>query len=86
MIDTEGYKKINSWAQRTKLRVDIGEWKEATQYWGYTQSVVLRETCNVDFYNILTKRECSEFYHLLTENVQSIDEGTHSHAQYHIIR
>ncbi|KAH0945124.1 hypothetical protein HN011_002202 [Eciton burchellii] len=76
MVDTEGFKKIDAAAQRTKNRIDIGEWKEATQYWAYTQSIVLIETCNVDFYNILTKKHCSQLYNLLTKNVQSIDEDT----------
>jgi hypothetical protein len=91
MVDTEGFKKIDAAAQRTKNRIDIGEWKEATQYWAYTQGIVLIETCNVDFYNILTKKHCSQLYNLLTKNVQSIDEGAHtvtysiiSHAKYYL--
>jgi len=87
MVDTEGFKKIDAAAQRTKNRIDIGEWKEATEYWARTQGVVLKETCNVDFYNILTKKECSQLYNLLTrKNVRSIDGGMHSHVQYQIIR
>ncbi|KAL6263526.1 hypothetical protein P5V15_006315 [Pogonomyrmex californicus] len=56
MVDTEGFKEIDAAARRTKDNVESGRWVEATSSWSNTQGVVLRETYNVDFYNILTKR------------------------------
>ncbi|RLU26384.1 hypothetical protein DMN91_000178 [Ooceraea biroi] len=77
MVDTEGFKKIDAAAQKTKNQIDSGEWKVATEYWAQTQSVVFKETCNIDFYNILTKIRCqdSTLYNVL-DDVQSFDEDT----------
>lgn len=33
----------------------------ATQYWAYTQNIVLQKTYGVDFYNILTKKTFKMF-------------------------
>lgn len=79
MIDTEGFKEIDAAARMTKDKTDTEKWKLATQYWAYTQNVVLEKTCNVDFYNILTKRRCSHQHYLWAQNVQSIDEGTYTY-------
>lgn len=77
MVDTEGFKKIHAAAHMTKHYVDIGEWKLSTQHWSYTQSVVLQETHNIDFYNILTKRrkDDSKLNHLSPQDVLSFNEG-----------
>ncbi|EFN79693.1 Retinoid-inducible serine carboxypeptidase [Harpegnathos saltator] len=55
MVDTNGFKEIDDAAKETENKVKTGQWKAATQYWAYTQSVVLTKTYNVDFYNILSK-------------------------------
>ncbi|XP_071634686.1 retinoid-inducible serine carboxypeptidase isoform X1 [Temnothorax longispinosus] len=55
MVDTEGFNRISSAAERTSANVKRGEWTRATTEWANTQQVVLQETYNVDFYNILTK-------------------------------
>lgn len=56
MVDTEGFKKIDDAAQITKNEVDCGNWVRATREWANTQQVVLEQTYNVDFYNILLKK------------------------------
>ncbi|KAG7189780.1 hypothetical protein KM043_017442 [Ampulex compressa] len=55
MIDTAGYNRINVAAVLTKRAADMGQWVRATNYWSYATSVILTETNNVDFYNILSK-------------------------------
>ncbi|KZC04812.1 Retinoid-inducible serine carboxypeptidase [Dufourea novaeangliae] len=55
MVDTAGYKEIDKWAQMTKKSVNARNWETATTLWGYTESVILKVTNNIDFYNILTK-------------------------------
>ncbi|KMQ92843.1 retinoid-inducible serine carboxypeptidase, partial [Lasius niger] len=61
MVDTEGFKEIDTAAKITKNKVETDEWKTATNYWAYTQSVVLETTYNVDFYNILEKIKYSNY-------------------------
>lgn len=56
MVDTEGFKKIDAAAQITKNKVERGSWTAATEEWSNTEQVILAETYNIDFYNILTKR------------------------------
>ncbi|XP_072743969.1 retinoid-inducible serine carboxypeptidase [Anoplolepis gracilipes] len=67
MVDTEGFKNIDAKAKEAKDRVETGMWTEATNYFGFTQVVILHETYNVDFYNILTKITYPS-YHLPLEN------------------
>lgn len=55
MVDTEGYKQIMKYANKTKIAVEKEEWKLATQLWSATESVILNMTGNIDFYNILYK-------------------------------
>ncbi|PSN47006.1 Retinoid-inducible serine carboxypeptidase [Blattella germanica] len=53
MVDTDGYKAIDEYAQRTKAALDAGEFYEATNLWGDTEMVIDAVTGGIDFYNIL---------------------------------
>ncbi|XP_053994380.1 retinoid-inducible serine carboxypeptidase-like [Hylaeus volcanicus] len=55
MVDTAGYNKINKAALATKKAAEAGSWKTSTSLWSYTEGVILDETNNIDFYNILSK-------------------------------
>lgn len=79
MVDTEGFKRIDRAAKLAENKVKIGQWEAATQYWAYTQSVVLQNTYNVDFYNILTKITGQRLKHnLKAQDVLSFDGGKQS--------
>lgn len=58
-MDTEGYKKIDEAAQKTKNAVETKSWKTATMLWSNAEGVINEVTDNIDFYNILTKMEAS---------------------------
>lgn len=75
MVDTEGFEAINTAAKITKDKVENNQWKAATDYWAYTQSVVLQKTYNVDFYNILTKRNYSGLNLSSTQDIFFFDKG-----------
>lgn len=75
MVDTDGFEAINTAAKITKDKVESGQWEAATDYWAYTQSIVLQKTYNVDFYNILTKINYSRKNLLSAQNVFSFDKG-----------
>lgn len=53
MVDTKGSKEIEKYANRTRIAVELGQWKEATALWSSTESVIMRTAGNIDFYNIL---------------------------------
>ncbi|XP_012341187.1 retinoid-inducible serine carboxypeptidase-like isoform X1 [Apis florea] len=59
MVDTEGYKKIDEAAQKTKNAVETKSWRVATMLWSNAEAVINEVTDNIDFYNILTKMEAS---------------------------
>ncbi|XP_050456728.1 retinoid-inducible serine carboxypeptidase-like isoform X2 [Cataglyphis hispanica] len=75
MVDMEGFKEIDAAANETRDKIETGQWREATNYWGYTQTIVLKKTYNVDFYNILTKQKWN-YYHLSPQNILSFDGDT----------
>ena len=54
-VDVSGYEQIQKYAYMTKIAVDSKKWNEATNLWGRTESVLLEETHNIDFYNVLFK-------------------------------
>lgn len=58
-MDTEGYKKIDEAAQKTKNAVETKSWRVATMLWSNAEAVINEVTDNIDFYNILTKMEAS---------------------------
>ncbi|XP_029680616.1 retinoid-inducible serine carboxypeptidase-like isoform X1 [Formica exsecta] len=72
MVDTEGFKEIDAAANETRDKIETGQWREATNYWAYTQTIVLEKTYNVDFYNILTKQKWN-YYHSSPQNILSFD-------------
>jgi len=74
MVDTEGFEKIDAAAQITKNKIELGSWIQATTEWAKTQEVVLQETYNVDFYNILTKKR---WYHLSARDASFLFKGMH---------
>lgn len=74
MVDTESFKEIDAAAQITKSKVKLGKWTQATAAWSNTQGVVLEKTYNVDFYNILTKRNLDS-YHSSTKNASFLSRG-----------
>lgn len=55
MVDTNGYEKIEAAAKLTQAAVDEGRWSDATDEWATTEYVIIAETNNIDFYNILYK-------------------------------
>ncbi|XP_034480490.1 retinoid-inducible serine carboxypeptidase [Drosophila innubila] len=54
IVDQNGHDKIEAAALKTKNYVDTEKWTMATLQWSATQSVVLRESKGVDFYNVET--------------------------------
>ncbi|KAH8256005.1 hypothetical protein KR026_004567 [Drosophila bipectinata] len=54
IVDQDGHDKIEASALKTKNYVDNEKWTQATLQWSSTQSVVLRESKGVDFYNVET--------------------------------
>ncbi|KAH8302961.1 hypothetical protein KR044_012478, partial [Drosophila immigrans] len=54
IVDQNGHDKIEAAALKTKDYVDNERWVLATVQWSLTQSVVLRESKGVDFYNVET--------------------------------
>ncbi|XP_068148547.1 retinoid-inducible serine carboxypeptidase [Drosophila tropicalis] len=54
IVDESGYDKIHASALKTQDYVDREKWTQATLQWSSTQSVVLRESKGVDFYNVET--------------------------------
>lgn len=53
LVDEPGLEAIQTAATSCKKAVDEGRWTQATTLWRRTQRVVLTETHNVDFYDIL---------------------------------
>ncbi|CAD6999263.1 retinoid-inducible serine carboxypeptidase [Ceratitis capitata] len=54
IVDQDGYENISAAANKTERLVKEEKWTQATNQWGTTQSVLLRESKGVDFYNIET--------------------------------
>lgn len=71
MVDTEGYKKIDEMAQKTKNAVETKSWRTATMLWINAEAVVAEVTDNIDFYNILTKMEASGTLSLMKRRIRS---------------
>ncbi|XP_035792569.1 retinoid-inducible serine carboxypeptidase-like [Anopheles albimanus] len=56
-VDTKGYRAIQASAIETEHVLNLGRWEEATNLWGITENVILRETHGIDFYNVLFKQD-----------------------------
>ncbi|TMW53735.1 hypothetical protein DOY81_001203 [Sarcophaga bullata] len=52
IVDQDGYENIMVAANKTLQLVEEEKWTQATMQWSATQSVLLRESKGVDFYNI----------------------------------
>ncbi|XP_065355870.1 retinoid-inducible serine carboxypeptidase-like [Calliphora vicina] len=52
IVDQDGYENIMVSANKTKELVEGEKWTQATMQWSATQSVLLRESKGVDFYDI----------------------------------
>ncbi|KMQ89003.1 retinoid-inducible serine carboxypeptidase-like protein [Lasius niger] len=61
MVDIGGFDEIDTAAKETKAKVEAGEWKMAMKKCAFTQGVISILTYDVDFYNILTKRNYSNY-------------------------
>lgn len=53
LLDENGYNAVKSAADKTQQAVDAGQWSKATNWWSFTESVIMQNSDNVDFYNIL---------------------------------
>ncbi|XP_050457994.1 retinoid-inducible serine carboxypeptidase-like [Cataglyphis hispanica] len=71
MIDTKDFYEIDAAANDTRNKIETGQWLEALIDFSFTQSLILEKTCNIDFYNILTKRKCD---HLLPQELLFFNE------------
>uniref|UniRef100_A0A182JYW3 Carboxypeptidase n=1 Tax=Anopheles christyi TaxID=43041 RepID=A0A182JYW3_9DIPT len=58
-VDTKGYNAIQAAAIETEHVLNQGQWEQATNLWGMTENVILRETHGIDFYNVLFKQDAA---------------------------
>lgn len=73
MIDTKDFYEIDAMANDTRNKIETGQWREALIDYSFTQSIISEKTCNIDFYNILTKRKCNSS--LLPKDLLFFNEG-----------
>ncbi|XP_029671035.1 retinoid-inducible serine carboxypeptidase-like [Formica exsecta] len=73
MVDTADFNEINAAANSTKDKIEKGQWTEALIDCSYTQAIISEKTCNVDVYNILTKKKCNSSL-VSPQNVLLFDE------------
>lgn len=52
-VDEDGHKKIDNMARRTQRVLDQGQYVKATDLWYLTEIVLIQETHDIDFYNVL---------------------------------
>ncbi|XP_036328275.1 retinoid-inducible serine carboxypeptidase-like isoform X4 [Rhagoletis pomonella] len=74
IVDQTGYEEIAAAANKTADLVNREKWTQATNQWGSTQAVLLRESKGVDFYNIEKPTNADSYSRLLlrTNNVQDL--------------
>ncbi|XP_046403152.1 retinoid-inducible serine carboxypeptidase-like [Ischnura elegans] len=53
VIDSNGFRMVEKWANLTQAAVLSGNWTNATMMWSHTEDAVTEVSHNVDFYNIL---------------------------------
>ncbi|XP_032680905.1 retinoid-inducible serine carboxypeptidase-like [Odontomachus brunneus] len=75
IIDTESYKEIDEAAKETESKVKTNQWAMATQYYAYTQNIILQKTYDVDFYNVLTKKTFESFSHYWFPDTKPLDKS-----------
>ncbi|CAK8685292.1 unnamed protein product [Clavelina lepadiformis] len=69
LLDDTGLTAVNNAAQATQNAVNNGDWTRATNLWSLTESVVIRNTDNVDFYDILAPHHATTEYLIKTRNL-----------------
>lgn len=55
MVDEEGLQRLNGMAKKVENAVQTGKFLEATRLWAAYEMDIIRETNNIDFYNIMYK-------------------------------
>lgn len=75
LLDDLGLAEVSGVAQQVKTAVEQGQFLKATELWSEAESVVEKNTNNVNFYNILTQDT--------NENVKSIPRGDFISLLYH---
>lgn len=75
MIDTRDFYEIDAAANDTRYKIETSQWQEALVDFSYTQSIISEKTCNIDVFNILTKRKCD---HLSPQELLFLNEGIRS--------
>ncbi|CAL1686272.1 unnamed protein product [Lasius platythorax] len=75
MVDIGGFDEIDTAAKETKAKIEAGEWKMAMKKCAFTQGVISLLTYDIDFYNILTKRNYSN-YGLSLQSLSYFNEDT----------
>lgn len=61
MIDTKDFYEIDAAANSTRDKVEKGQWQEAFEHFVYTLAIISNKTCDIDLYNILTKKRCNSY-------------------------
>lgn len=59
-VDHAGHDRIAMGTQLTQNALSKEKFVNATELWGYTESLIMEETHGIDFYNVLFKTEFSE--------------------------
>ncbi|XP_023305748.2 retinoid-inducible serine carboxypeptidase-like [Lucilia cuprina] len=74
IVDQDGYTNIMISANKTKELVEAEKWTQATMQWSATQSVLLRESKGVDFYDIQKPTRGDAYTRMLlrTQNYQEL--------------
>ncbi|XP_075153122.1 retinoid-inducible serine carboxypeptidase-like [Haematobia irritans] len=68
IVDQDGYENIMVAANKTLELVEQEKWTQATLQWSSTQSVLLRESKGVDFYNIEKPTRGDAYTRMLLRN------------------
>uniref|UniRef100_A0A0K8VCD7 Retinoid-inducible serine carboxypeptidase n=1 Tax=Bactrocera latifrons TaxID=174628 RepID=A0A0K8VCD7_BACLA len=84
VVDQGGHAKIAAAANRTEDLINKGKWTQATNQWGATQSVLLRESKGVDFYNIETPTRGGAYANILLRSNNIKDLMYRTMVQYDI--
>uniref|UniRef100_A0A034WDZ5 Retinoid-inducible serine carboxypeptidase n=1 Tax=Bactrocera dorsalis TaxID=27457 RepID=A0A034WDZ5_BACDO len=82
VVDQDGYEKIAAAANKTEDLINQEKWTQATNQWGATQSVLLRESKGVDFYNIETPTSGDAYANVLLRSNNIKDLMYRTMVQY----
>ena len=78
MVDSEGYRAVDSMAQQTKRAAARGMHAQATLLWSQTEQVISRAAQGVSFYNIMDKIPSSRSRALRQAAQQAAQTGNHT--------